>query len=345
MNQKKTKIHLLLVGALFLIASSAFGQMREWTSLDGRKLQAEFIGTSGAGNTANVKLRLGDGREILYPVSKLSEADRVFVKGSLPSDPAALAAEIDKLVINKMRESWHGLQKDLADLAKNKELPYKDKIKRKEEIDREIEMCTPNPMSSDSQFMRRIYLDIAGRIPTYDEAIRFLNDRSSGKRAALIDELLDTDAFSMRMYNFFSDLLRVREGIVMMGNGDIKADPYIEWIKQCMKEDKPYDQMVRDMLTATGKIWDNGATGYLISDSGMRLCNLSNTFTIFLGTEITCAQCHDHPFEQVKQIDFYRMASFMGQTETRGSGRGDMMGGVNYRSEVARNERDSEEGR
>ena len=54
----------------------------------------------------------------------------------------------------------------------------------------------------------------------------------------------------------------------MMGNGDIKADPYIEWIKQCMKDDKPYDQMVRDLLTAEGKIWDNPATGYLISDSG-----------------------------------------------------------------------------
>jgi hypothetical protein len=195
-------------------------------------------------------------------------------------------------------------------------------------------ICVPNPMSTDSQFMRRVYLDIAGRIPTYNEASRFLDSRNRNKRAALIDELLDTDAFAMRMFNFFSDLLRVREGVVMMGNNNLKADPYIEWIKQSVKDDKPYDQMVREMLTATGKIWDNPATGYLISDSGMRLCNVSNTFTIFLGTEITCAQCHDHPFEQVKQIDFYRMASFMGTTETRGGNM--MMGGGNYRNEVSR---------
>ncbi len=338
MNPIQRKRHFLAaIGTLILTTSFAFAEMRDWTSLDGRTLRAEFIGTTGAGNTAMVKLRLPDGREIPYPVAKLSEADRIFVKSSLPSDPAALAAEIDKLVLKKMKESYFGLRNDLAELSSNEHLTYGEKLKRKEEIEREMEMCIPNPRTSDEQFMRRIYLDIAGRIPTYDEAVRFLENPSSNKRAALIDELLDTEAFAMRMYNYFSDLLRVREGVVMMSNNDLKVDPYIEWIKQSMKEDKPYDEMVREMLTAEGNIWDNPATGYLISDSGMRLCNLSNTFTIFMGTEITCAQCHDHPFEQVKQIDFFRMASFMGMTETRGrGGESMMMSDTNYREEVTR---------
>ncbi len=316
---RKLKSHLLAALSLCAVSiSTSYAEMREWTSKDGRKLQAEFVGTSGAGSRALVKLRLPDGKEVNYPVSNLSELDRVFVKGSLPTDPAALANEIDKLVMAKMKEAYYGLRQDMSDLSKNTHLTVAEKIKRKEEIEREMEMCMPNPRTSDEQFMRRIYLDVAGRIPTYREADAFLSSSSRNKRAELIDELLDTDAFSMRMYNFFSDLFRVREGIDMGGNSDLKADPYIEWIKAAMKNDMPYDKMVREMLSATGQIWDNPAVGYMITDNGMRLCNLSNTFTIFLGTEITCAQCHDHPFEQVKQIDFYRMASFIGQTETTG---------------------------
>ena len=337
-NRRKKTINQLLAAAVALAvsASAVYGEMREWTSLDGKKVQAEFVGTIGAGQNAKVKLKLQSGQVVEYAVAKLSELDRVFVQSSLPTDPAALAAEVDKLVMNKLRESYYGLQKDLENLRAATGMSNADKAKRKAEIDREIEMCKPNPRSSDSQFMRRIYLDVAGRIPTFEEASQFLEDRSPNKRAALIDELLETEAFGMRMYNYFADLLRVREGVVMMGNGTLKADPYIEWIKKNMKNDKPYDQMIREMLTATGKIWDNPASTYLVVDQGMRLCNLSNTFTIFLGTEITCAQCHDHPFEQVKQIDFYRMASFMGQTETRGRGNSMMMGGTNYRTEVAR---------
>ncbi len=310
---------LLFVVCSLVVAttSSLRAEMREWTSSDGRKLQAEFVGAVGAGSTARVKLRLANGNEILYPVAKLGEADRVFVKSSLPTDPAALAAEIDRLVMAKLKSSYYELKQELAELPENKYLDHAQKLKRKEEIEREMVMCAPNPLTTDEQFMRRIYLDIAGRIPTYDEASRFLASRQRDKRARLIDELLDTEAFAMRMFNYYSDLLRVREGLTM-GGSDMKVDPYIEWLKQCARDDKPFDRMVSEMLTAEGYIWDNPAAGYLITDSGMELCNLSNTFTVFLGTEITCAQCHDHPFEQVKQIDFYRMATFMGTTSSRG---------------------------
>jgi hypothetical protein len=124
----------------------------------------------------------------------------------------------------------------------------------------------------------------------------------------------------------------------MMGNGDLKADPYIEYIKASIREDKPYDEMVKELLSAAGQIWEEPAAGYLLADSGMRLCNLSNTFTVFMGTEITCAQCHDHPFEEVYQMDFYKMAAFMGETEMRSRGGNSMMmmGDNNTKEEVAR---------
>lgn len=328
----------LLTALCAFVALPAFAEMKTWTSSDGRTLEAEFAGTSGAGASAIVKLKLADGSMVNYPVSKLSEEDRIFVKSNLPQDPAALAAAIDKLVVDKMKESYYGLRDELAALPEKTDLTADEKVKRKEEIEREMQMCIPNEKTNDNQFLRRIYLDIAGRIPTFAEAEKFLNSRSATKRADLIDELLDSPAFSMRMYNYYSDLFRIRDGVEMMGNGDLKADPYIEYIKQSIRDDKPYDEMVKELLAANGQIWENPAAGYMLTDQGMRLCNLSNTFTVFMGTEITCAQCHDHPFEEVYQMDFYKMASFLGETETRARGGDSMMmgGGGDYREEVAR---------
>jgi hypothetical protein len=338
MNSLSLRSYLSALCAAFVVSAiPAQAEVRTWTSADGKTLEADFAGTSGAGASAAVKLKLPDGSVIDYPVSKLSEADRLFVKGNLPTDPSALAAEIDKLVLNKLKESYYGLREELAALPQKADLTPDEKTKRKEEIDREMLMCVPNEMTNDNQFLRRIYLDVAGRIPTYDEADAFLNDRAPNKRALLIDKLLDSEGFVMRMYNYYSDILRIREGITMMGNGDLKVDPYMEYIKQSIRENKPYDQLVRELLTAKGKIWEEPAVGYLVSDQGMRLCNLSNSFTIFMGTEITCAQCHDHPFEEVYQMDFYKMAAFMGETETRARGKDSMMmGGGDYRAEIDR---------
>lgn len=319
------KLASLLAGIAMLSVTTARAEMRTWTSADGKTLQAEFAGTEGTGSTALVKLKLESGSLIDYPVAKLSEEDRIFVKSNLPTDPAALAAAIDQLVVNKMKESYYELREELASLPQNAYLSNAEKLKRKEEIEREMQMCIPNDRTSDEQFLRRIYLDLAGRIPTFDEAEKFLTDRSPAKRAALIDDLLESEAFAMRMYNYYSDLFRIREGVFMMGNGDLKVDPYIEYIKASVREDKPFNEMARELLTASGHIADNPATGYLLADSGMRLCNLSNTFTIFMGTEITCAQCHDHPFEEVYQMDFFKMASFMGETETRMRGNNNSM--------------------
>ena len=208
--KRKTKYQVIAaIGVWALSVSALFAEMREWTSSDGKKLQAEFVGTTGAGTQAHVKLRLATGAEVSYPISKLSEADRVFVKSSLPTDPAALAAEIDKLVLNKMKSSYYGLQDEMKKLAANGDLTPAEKIKRKGEIEREMEMCIPNPRTNDEQFMRRVYLDIAGRIPTYDEAVRFLDSRDRNKRAALIDDLLETDALFPENVQF---LLRPSEG-------------------------------------------------------------------------------------------------------------------------------------
>ena len=94
---------------------------------------------------------------------------------------------------------------------------------------------------------------------------------------------------------------------------------YEEWLKGKLKANTPWDKIVHEMMTADGKLLDNGATGYLLRDAGMRLDNLSLTLSTFLGANVSCAQCHDHPFADWTQKQFYEMASFFGASETFGA--------------------------
>ena len=111
-----------------------------------------------------------------------------------------------------------------------------------------------------------------------------------------------------------------------MATDYVRGLPYIKWFKEQIEKNAPWDKMVTTMLTADGKMWDDleesgrAATGYLLRDSGMPLDNLANTLTVFLGTDVACAQCHDHPFSDWTQRQFYEMAAFFGATTTRYNG-------------------------
>ena len=175
----------------------------------------------------------------------------------------------------------------------------------------------PNPLTTDAQFLRRVYLDITGTIPTYNQTRLFLISSSPTKRERLIDRLLNSDGYSSHFYNYWADILRVTDRL----NNNTNGQPYREWIKQSLAENKPWDKMVHKMISAEGKIWDNPATGYMQRDSGMPLDNMNNTVRIFLGTRIGCAQCHNHPFDRWTQKEFYQMAAFTFGMNTRRSAR------------------------
>jgi hypothetical protein len=166
----------------------------------------------------------------------------------------------------------------------------------------------PNPPATDEVFLRRIYLDVVGRIPTAREAQRFMQSKAPEKRAALIDELLNSEGYANHFANYWADVLRVNE----------KANRYtrftmpyfLRYLRKSLVDNKPYDQLVRECLTATGGPWDNPAVGYYLRDAQMPLDNMSNTIRIFLGTRIECAQCHDHPFDVWTQRDYYHLGAF-----------------------------------
>lgn len=271
---------LLLAGLAALAAGSATrdlgaAERRTWKDVDGRSVEAEYIKVEAG----QVFLRLPDNRILPFPYGRLSPADQEHVRKLFKLSPATLAAEIDALVAKKLA----------------------------------AEKVAPNPMTTDEQFVRRVYLEIAGTIPTFDQTLDFLESTDPDKRRKLIDTLLDSEAHVSHSFNWYGDLLR----LVSRTNDFFVFEHYLDWVKESIRRNTPYDQFVRELITSEGRVWDNPASGYFIRDRGMALGNLATTVTIFLGTEITCAECHDHPFEEWTQMDFYSLAAFLGQRQDR----------------------------
>ncbi|MEM9016331.1 MAG: DUF1549 domain-containing protein [Verrucomicrobiota bacterium] len=194
-------------------------------------------------------------------------------------------------------------------------LPKDSVLKAAAMIDKQVAMglaegnLESNPTASDTVFVRRIYLDAAGRIPTAEEARVFLADTNPEKRASLIDELLLSDGYRSHQFNWLGDMLRHQSTM-----GLRRFTNYERWLKDQIALNRKWNEIVSEMLTAEGTLASDGPTGYLLRDPAMPLDNLSNTLTVFLGANVSCAQCHDHPFAEWTQKDFYQMAAFFGAT-------------------------------
>lgn len=156
----------------------------------------------------------------------------------------------------------------------------------------------------DATFLRRAYLTIIGRIPTAEEASAFHQKTNSQRRSDLIETLVSSPGHASHMFNFWADLLRLQTGKDQHGLG------WHLYIREFTRQDVPYDRFVREMLTATGHATRNKAVGYYLRDRNMLLDNVSNTAQVFLGQQIGCAQCHDHPFDDVSQLEYYQFAGF-----------------------------------
>lgn len=180
------------------------------------------------------------------------------------------------------------------------------------------EKIQPTEPVTDEVFVRRIYLDIVGRIPSLKETTGFLADKATDKRAKLIDELLASDGYTQHFFNFWADILRLRSQLAV-GNSQPAGAAYANWLRKALDENMPYDKMVHEMVTADGKTYENGAVGFYLRDYNMPLDNMAVTTQVFLGTSMVCAQCHNHPFDKWTQMDYYQLASHSyGMTGTNG---------------------------
>jgi hypothetical protein len=161
----------------------------------------------------------------------------------------------------------------------------------------------PSSLCTDTEFVRRAYLDLAGMLPTADQARAFVNDPTRNKREKLIDELLQQPEFADFWALKWADLLRTEEKVL-----DTKGvQAFHRWIRQSVAENKPVDQFVREILTARGSTYENPAANYLraLRDPVTRA---ESTAQLFLGTRLQCARCHNHPFDRWTQGDYYDWA-------------------------------------
>lgn len=174
-----------------------------------------------------------------------------------------------------------------------------------------------NPEIDDEVFVRRIYLDVIGRIPTLEETQTFLTSKSKNKRAELIDKLFESYGHVSHQFNYWADILRV-----LSRNNRIYGQTYVDFLKDSLEQNQPYDEFVRELLTSEGTMFDpqDGAVGYYLRDINMPEDNMSNTVRVFLGTRLECAQCHDHPFDVWTQRDYFEMVAFTGGMKFSGGG-------------------------
>lgn len=293
----------LFAAALF--TGSALAESRTWTDVQGRQVTATFVSLEGD----QITLKTDDGNLHRFPLTNLSAEDQAMAKKLIASAPAAPAAAEEGQPAYLANATVAGAA-SMIDRIVAQGL-VRANPKRTEAGKKPITAF--NAPCNDEQFVRRVYLDVVGRIPNYDETMAFINNGAKDKRAKLIDMLLDSSGYSSHMYNYLAEMLRVKD---QLGN-NIRGIPYINWLQKQVETNAPWDKMVHEMLTATGKMWHNGAAGYLLRDAGMPLDNLANTLAVFLGTDVACAQCHDHPFSDWTQHQFYEMASFFGATSTR----------------------------
>lgn len=173
----------------------------------------------------------------------------------------------------------------------------------------------PSEICSDSEFIRRAFIDVIGLLPELGEVKRFLADNSPDKRAELIDRLLDDPAYADTWANRWGDLFR--PNIARVG---LKSAYTIDnWIRECFADNKPYDQMVREILTAKGSTHRVGPA--VIYRTRREPATLTTLFSqAFLGVRMECARCHHHPNERWSQRDFYQFAAFFAETKRKGTG-------------------------
>jgi len=175
-----------------------------------------------------------------------------------------------------------------------------------------------SPRTDDAEFLRRVYLDITGHIPTAEQAQAFLDSKESDKRARLIDQLLSSKDFGKHQADVWQSLMLPRDSEA------IRLRQYfpnlIQWLEEGFNDNKSWDKMVRELLTATGPVDKTGPSVYYVAN--MSVDKVTDNFTkLFLGVQLQCAQCHNHPFTDWKQTEYWGMAAFFMKVRPDGNPR------------------------
>jgi hypothetical protein len=166
------------------------------------------------------------------------------------------------------------------------------------------------PTIDDLSFLRRLSVDMIGRIPTLDEIKEYEAWPAAERRGMLVDKLLKADGFADRWTVFMADLLRIRT------NADGGAAE-MAFVHKSVKEGMPYDVLCQQLITAVGKAGKIPEVGFVLNDNADPMALAGTAAQVFMGVRIACAQCHDHPFDVWTREQFYGMAAYFGKTQRR----------------------------
>ncbi len=167
----------------------------------------------------------------------------------------------------------------------------------------------PSPLAGDAEFLRRASYDLIGLPPTVEETRAFLLDNTESrlKRSRALDKLMARPEFIDHWALKWGDLLQVSR--TRMGDKGMWA--FREWIRESIASNRPYDRMVRELITARGSTFQNPPANYFRFTRDPKLA-METTTQLFLGVRMVCAQCHDHPFEQWTQNQYFQLSAFFG---------------------------------
>ena len=205
-------------------------------------------------------------------------------QNALPKNPAGLAGTIDRAINDKLA---------------------------REKID-------PSPRSSDEEFLRRAYLDVVGKVPTASKAVAFLDSKEPNRRAKLIDELLASKDHGRHFADVWQALLLPR-------NSDNRRlmqwyPNLTSWLADQFDEGTGWDRIVRDVLTASGAVNKKGPAIYWLANNTPDKVT-DNVTRMLMGVQLQCAQCHNHPFTDWKQDEYWHMAAFFMKVGPEGNPR------------------------
>ena len=174
--------------------------------------------------------------------------------------------------------------------------------------------------SSDAEFMRRVYVDVIGTLPTAAEARKFLQSKGPNRRSELVEQLMQRPEFADYWALKWADVLRVDQ----LQLGRKQAFQYYRWIRDSMRANKPLDQFAGDILLANGPLRESPAGIFYKAVPGAN--KVASTLSqVFLGVRIECAECHHHPLDRWSQRDYVGMQSYFTQVKFKGSPVGEMI--------------------
>jgi hypothetical protein len=170
------------------------------------------------------------------------------------------------------------------------------------------------PRASDEDFLRRVSFDLAGRLPTPEQVRKFTADSNPNKRIVTVAALLGSEAYARNWARYWRDVVLSRATNQRVGLVQARFE---SWLTEQFAANTPWDEVATQLLTATGDVREEGSTALVFAHDGDAAEIAAETSRIFLGIQISCANCHDHPYDSWKREDFHTLAAYFPRVRVR----------------------------